>query len=128
MYDPEVLQQAMDAGVGAQIQVSHLCSATTTPRHHRLSRPSSQVTLGGKLDEGVAGIPIRAVARVKTLTDGRFEATPGSAYSGLERNLGPIARLQIGNVDVLVNSQREQVSAYAARVCPCTSASVCAFA
>jgi microcystin degradation protein MlrC len=87
MYDPEVLKQAMDAGIGSQIQV----------------------TLGGKLDVGVAGDPIKAIATVKTLTDGHYMATPGSAFAFGRRNLGPIARLVIGNVDVLVNGHRQQV-------------------
>ena len=87
MYDPAVLQQAVAAGEGATIDVS----------------------IGGKLDEGVAGDPVCARALVVKLTDGRFPATPGSAYgeAGV-RNLGRMARLRIGNVDLLVNGVRVQ--------------------
>src|SRR5262249_5275981 len=51
--------------------------------------------------------PIVATAYVKGLTDGRFRyTTPMGA--GAEENLGLMARLVIGNVDVLVASVRSQ--------------------
>jgi toxic protein SymE len=88
MYDASTLSRAVAAGEGATID---------------------SVSLGGLLDADVAGAPI--VARdvlVVALTDGRFDATPGSAYGGGRRSLGTMARLRIGNVDVLVNAVREQ--------------------
>ena len=88
VYDPRTLAQAVAAGAGATL---------------------GEVALGGALDAGVAGEPVRARGvLVVALTDGRFDATPGSAYDGGRRDLGAMARLRIGNVDVLVNAVRVQ--------------------
>ena len=82
--DPEVAAQAHAAGEGATIQVR----------------------LGGKTDD-LHGAPIAAAAIVRTLSDGRFRySTPMGA--GRQEDLGPMARLAIGNVDVLVSSVRTQ--------------------
>lgn len=84
LTDPEVARQAHEAGVGATIAIR----------------------LGGKTDD-LHGAPIETTAYVKCLTDGRFRyTTPMGA--GAEENLGPMARLVIGNVDVLVASVRSQ--------------------
>ncbi len=82
--DAEVVRQAHAAGVGATITVS----------------------LGGKSDD-LHGEPIEAEAYVKALTDGRFRLT-NPMGAGSEVNLGRMARLVIGNVDVLVASERAQ--------------------
>jgi microcystin degradation protein MlrC len=82
--DPAVVKQAHDAGTGATIAIR----------------------LGGKTDD-LHGAPLETTAYVKCLTDGRFRyTTPMGA--GAEENLGPMARLIIGNVDVLVASVRSQ--------------------
>jgi microcystin degradation protein MlrC len=82
--DPETARQAHEAGVGATIDVR----------------------LGGKTDD-LHGAPIETPAYVKCLTDGRFRySTPMGA--GRQVDLGPMARLVIGNVDVLVSSVRTQ--------------------
>jgi microcystin degradation protein MlrC len=82
--DPAVAAQAHAAGEGATIQVR----------------------LGGKTDE-LHGPPIEATAVVHTLSDGRFRyTTPMGA--GRQADLGPMARLTIGKVDVLVSSVRTQ--------------------
>jgi len=82
--DPGTAAQAHAAGVGATIAVR----------------------LGGKTD-GLHGAPLAADAAVKCLTDGRFRyATPMGA--GRQADLGPMARLVIGHVDVLVSSVRTQ--------------------
>ena len=61
-----------------------------------------EVRLGGKTD-ALHGAPIEASAYVKCLTDGRFRyTTPMGA--GRQVDLGLMARLVIGNVDVLVSS------------------------
>ncbi len=84
IYDPEVARQAHEAGTGRTIGVR----------------------LGGKTDD-LHGAPIETEAYVKCLTDGRFRySTPMGA--GRQVNLGPMARLVIGNVDVLVSSVRTQ--------------------
>ena len=82
--DPEVAKQAHEAGVGAEIDIR----------------------LGGKSDD-LHGAPIETRAYVKCLTDGRFVyTTPMGA--GSQVDLGPMARLVIGNVDVLVSTIRTQ--------------------
>ena len=84
MTDAEVARQAHEAGVGATISIR----------------------LGGQSD-AMQGAPLEASAYVKCLSDGRFRyTTPMGA--GSEENLGPMARLVIGNVDVLVASIRAQ--------------------
>ncbi|HET9015587.1 MAG TPA: M81 family metallopeptidase [Thermomicrobiaceae bacterium] len=84
IYDPETAAQAHRAGAGATIDVR----------------------LGGKTDD-LHGAPIAATAYVKALTDGRFiQQSPMGR--GRQVDLGPMARLVIGNVDVLVSSVRTQ--------------------
>jgi microcystin degradation protein MlrC len=84
IFDPEVAAQAHAAGVGSTIDVR----------------------LGGKSDD-LHGAPVEARAYVKCLTDGRFVyTTPMGA--GAQVDLGRMARLVLGNVDVLVSSVRTQ--------------------
>lgn len=85
IYDPEVAQQAHRAGVGATIRVR----------------------LGGKTDE-LHGAPIESEVYIKVLTDGRFRVT-SPMFQGLQVDLGQMARLQLGGIDVLVASERQQV-------------------
>ena len=84
VWDPATAEQAHAAGAGATIEVK----------------------LGGFTDE-LHGAPIGATAYVKSLTDGRFVLVNPMGAGG-EVNLGKMARLIIGNVDVLVGSRRAQ--------------------
>ena len=84
VYDRETAAQAHAAGVGATIRVS----------------------LGGKTDR-LHGAPIEADAYVASLTDGRF-IRQSPMGRGAQADLGRMARLRIGAVDVLVSSVREQ--------------------
>ena len=84
LYDPETTKQAHAAGVGATIPVK----------------------LGGFADE-LHGAPVEAEAYVKCLTDGRFHLTTPMGAGGLV-DLGRMARLTIGNVEVIVGSARAQ--------------------
>jgi len=84
VVDAEVVRQAHEAGVGTTIAIS----------------------LGAKSDT-LHGEPIYTHAYVKMLTDGRFRLT-NPMGAGSDVNLGPMARLVIGNVDVLVASERAQ--------------------
>ena len=85
IYDPETATEAHEAGVGATISVR----------------------LGGKTDD-LHGTPIETEAYVKCLTDGRFRLTTRMSQ-GMQVDLGRMARLVIGGVDVLVGSERQQV-------------------
>ena len=84
MVDPEVVEQAHAAGIGARISVR----------------------LGGK-SHPIQGSPIEAEAEVAALSDGRF-AYDGPMFAGLRGNLGRTARLQIEGVTVVVVTGREQ--------------------
>jgi microcystin degradation protein MlrC len=84
IYDPAVVQQAMKAGVGAEIDVA----------------------LGGHTDESM-GKPVRARAVVKMLSEGIFK-NDGPMNAGVETNMGPTAVLRIGGVDVVTISNRVQ--------------------
>jgi microcystin degradation protein MlrC len=84
IYDPAVAAQAHEAGPGATIQVK----------------------LGGFTHE-VYGAPVEADAYVKIVTDGTFVLTSPMG-AGKVVNLGKMARLVIGNVDVIVGSERTQ--------------------
>lgn len=84
VYDPETAAQAHEAGVGATIQIR----------------------LGGKT-HSLHGEPIEATAYVKCLTDGKFiQQSPMGR--GARVDLGKMARLVIGGIDVLVSSIRTQ--------------------
>ncbi|MGI8482689.1 MAG: M81 family metallopeptidase, partial [Thermomicrobiales bacterium] len=84
IWDPAVAAQAHAAGTGATISIK----------------------LGGFTDD-LHGAPIETTAYVKTLTDGRFHLTnPMGAGSLIDA--GKMARLVIGNVDVLVATERSQ--------------------
>jgi len=83
--DPESAEQAHAAGVGRQVRL----------------------TLGGKYDD-FHGAPLELEAYVKCLTDGRFIlSTPQGR--GSQVDLGKMARLVVGGVDILVGSVRNQV-------------------
>jgi len=85
IFDADTARQAHEAGVGAMIDVR----------------------LGGKTDT-LHGAPIETEVYMKCLTDGRFRLTPPMGR-GMLVDLGPMARLQIGGMDVLVGSRRNQV-------------------
>jgi microcystin degradation protein MlrC len=78
--DPEVVEAACQAGIGATIHVK----------------------LGGKHDE-LHGEPIEVTAYVKCLTDGRFALQ--EMMRGYELDLGPTVRLVTGGVDIIVTSK-----------------------
>lgn len=84
VWDPETAAQAHAAGTGATISVK----------------------LGGFTDE-LHGAPIETEAYVKVLSDGKFHLTNPMGAGSLV-DLGPMARLVIGNVDVIVGSNRAQ--------------------
>jgi microcystin degradation protein MlrC len=84
IFDPGAVQQAMKAGVGAEIDVE----------------------LGGHTDQSM-GAPVKARALVKMLSDGVFR-NDGPMNAGVETNMGPTAVLRIGGIDVVTISNRIQ--------------------
>lgn len=84
IFDPGTVQQAMKAGVGAEIEVG----------------------LGGHTDASM-GAPVKAKAVVKMLSDGLFR-NDGPMNAGVETAMGPTAVLRIGGIDVVTISNRIQ--------------------
>lgn len=86
LYDPESAAAAHKAGEGAKIRLS----------------------LGGK--SGIEGdAPLEAEFTVETLSDGNFTAH-GPYYGGKEMNMGPSARLRIGDVRIALVSAKAQMA------------------
>ena len=85
IYDPETAAQAHAAGPGATIQAR----------------------IGGKTDPALLGAPLEVSAYVKSVTDGRFITQSRMGRGGL-REMGQMARLVVGNVDVIVGSESAQ--------------------
>jgi microcystin degradation protein MlrC len=84
--DPAVVQEAIRAGVGATIEVC----------------------LGGKVESPkINGTPVKALARVRTITDGVF-VNKGPMAKGLENNIGRTVVLAVGGIDVIVPERRFQ--------------------
>jgi len=84
VWDPETAAQAHAAGVGVTIPVK----------------------IGGFSDD-LHGAPVEVDAYVKVLSDGLFRLTNPMGAGSLV-DLGKMARLVIGNVDVIVGSNRAQ--------------------
>ena len=83
IVDAETAAQAHAAGTGATIEV----------------------ILGGRYDE-LHGAPLHARAYVKSLSDGRLIMQ--AMFKGAPINLGPMARLVVDGIDVVVASTRSQ--------------------
>lgn len=79
--DPQVVEQAKRAGVGAVIQVE----------------------LGGKQAPEITGGPMVCEAVVEKLTDGVFQ-NQGTMFHGVQVNFGDCALLQVQDVQVIVCS------------------------
>lgn len=84
IYDPGTVQQAMRAGVGAEIEVA----------------------LGGHTDPSM-GEPVRRPALVRLLSDGVFR-NDGPMNAGVVTDMGPTAVLRLDGIDVVTVSNRIQ--------------------
>ncbi len=85
MYDAEAAEKAHASGEGATITIK----------------------LGGKLTPGQ--VPFEGTFLVKKLFEGEFLAT-GPMFNGMPADLGKMANLQIGNIEVVVASGRTQAN------------------
>lgn len=83
IVDAEAAAQAHAAGVGATVEL----------------------TLGGRYDD-LHGAPLPVTGYVKSLHDGRI--TLQSMFKGAPLHLGPMARLQVDGMDIIVASRRSQ--------------------
>lgn len=85
IYDPQVVEQAWQAGIGAQIEVD----------------------LGGKLAPEITGGPLHCTAYVEKLTDGCFR-NRDRMNKGVLMLFGNCAVLRIGGIRVIVCSNHAQ--------------------
>jgi microcystin degradation protein MlrC len=85
LYDPETAARAHELGEGAE----------------------AEFRIGGKTDT-MHGDPVVTTARVKRLGDGRFTFA-GPMKRGCPGDLGPMAVLEVGGVEVVVASRRMQL-------------------
>jgi microcystin degradation protein MlrC len=88
IYDPQVVAQLTEAGLGANVTVS----------------------LGGKMDMpsiGMKGQPCEVTGTVKRLTDGQFR-NRGPMSKGELMDMGPTAVLDTGNVEIVIISRQQE--------------------
>jgi microcystin degradation protein MlrC len=88
IFDPAAVQEAISAGVGAEITLS----------------------IGGKMKMpaiAAASPPLRASGRVRTITDGRFR-NRGPMGRGVETNMGPSVVLDTGCADIVLISNHAE--------------------
>ena len=84
--DPEAAAAAHEAGQGAEIAIG-LGAKSGQPGH----------------------APYEARYRVQALSDGRFTCT-GPFYQGARMHLGPMARLSLGGVQIIVSTRKTQAA------------------
>ena len=83
IYDPDAVEAAAEAGVGAEVSLS----------------------LGGRSGEN--GDPLDVTGTVRLLSDGNYR-NYGPMSTGLTVSFGRTARLAVDGIDVLVGSHRQQ--------------------
>ena len=86
IYDPESAQLAHQAGEGQEIEIS----------------------LGAR-SRWDGETPFKGVFRVQSINDGRITGT-GPMFGGARMELGPMAALKIGGIEVLVSSKKMQLA------------------
>lgn len=84
--DPQAVEELFSAGIGSQCTVS----------------------LGGKIDPTIGGGTITLSGEVRALSDGNiiFE---GPMFQGLPASLGKSVCFRVGNTDILISSERQQM-------------------
>lgn len=85
IFDPQAVQQAIGAGIGAQVSLS----------------------LGGKLKMPMLPAespPLQVTGRVKTIFDGKYRAK-GPMSAGVQQDMGPAVVLDTGRVEIAIFSR-----------------------
>ncbi|MCR9259588.1 MAG: M81 family metallopeptidase [Pseudomonadaceae bacterium] len=101
-----LLRAMLDAGLGNEACFAFLVDAETATQAHKAGVGSSiAIRLGGKTDQ-LHGEPVETTAYVKALHDGRLIMQ--HMFRGAPINIGPMARLVIDDMDVVVSSRRSQ--------------------
>ncbi|HVI88644.1 MAG TPA: M81 family metallopeptidase [Dongiaceae bacterium] len=103
------LLQALVAGRAESAVFANLFDPKTAEIAHRAGL-GAEITLGIGAWSGMAGHkPFEATFRVSALGDGSFDAT-GPFYRGNRMQLGPMALLTIGGVEIVVISRKQQAA------------------
>ncbi len=106
-YGTHLLQAMLDAKLGADACFAFIVDPDTVSRAELAGVGSTvDVRLGGADDDDLHGAPIETTAHVKALHDGRL--TMQAMFKGAPLNVGPLARLVIDGMDVVVGSRRSQ--------------------
>ncbi len=101
-----LLRAMLDAGLGADACFSFVVDAEVAAQAHAAGVGAQiDIRLGGKTDD-LHGAPLQASAYVKALHDGRLVMQ--HMFRGAPLNIGPMARLVIDDMDVVVASRRSQ--------------------
>lgn len=101
-----LLRAMLDAGLGTDACFGFVVDAEVAAQAHQAGTGSHiQVTLGGKTDD-LHGPPLLLDAYVKALHDGRLVLQ--HMFKGAPLNIGPMARLVVDGLDIVVASRRSQ--------------------
>ena len=101
-----LLRAMLEAGLGSDACFAFLVDAETAALAHAAGVGAQiEISLGGKTDD-LHGDPIQTSAYVKALHDGRLIMQ--HMFKGAPLNIGPMARLVIDEMDVVVASRRSQ--------------------
>lgn len=101
-----LLRAMLEAGLGSQACFAFIVDAEVAQAAHRAGVGAQlKVALGGKTDD-LHGPPLLVEAYVKALHDGRLVMQ--HMFKGAPLNIGPMARLVIDDMDVVVGSRRSQ--------------------
>lgn len=101
-----LLRAMLSAGLGSDACFGFIVDADVAARAHKAGVGKTLgVSLGGKTDD-LHGEPIETEAYVKALHDGRLIMQ--HMFKGAPLSIGPMARLVISGMDVVVASRRSQ--------------------
>ena len=101
-----LLRAMLEAGLGADACFGFVVDAETAMLAHQAGVGKTiRVSLGGKTDD-LHGAPLEMEAYVKALHDGRLVMQ--AMFKGAPLNIGPVARLQVDGLDIVVASRRSQ--------------------
>ena len=103
------LLEALVAGKAENAVLANLFDPKTAEVAHRAGL-GAEITLGIGAWSGMEGHrPFEATFKVAALGDGTFDAT-GPFYRGNRMQLGPMALLTIGGVEIVVTSRKQQAA------------------
>jgi len=101
-----LLRAMLAAGLGAQACFSFLVDAQVAAQAHAAGTGATiEIQLGGKTDD-LHGAPLQLTAYVKALHDGQLVMQ--HMFRGAPIKLGPMARLVVDDMDIVVASRRNQ--------------------